>query len=327
MLAMRRLLPLLLLLSTLALAAVARAAPPSAEALFAPPGFGGAMLSPDGRKLALLLRAAGQRTRLAVLDLTTLKSEVVAAFDDQDVRRAFWVNDTRLIFDMRVEMVGLGRARNGSGLYAVNANGSGFRHLVQAEGQPFVRTPDAPELLHWATTLRHLPQAAGSPDGEPRVAVTSKAGRSALHLRQHDGRWQALAEFDMLDGSEVQPRWVAPDGRLYGTAAYRGRNAVFLLDPATLKLQGAPLAASDLFDLHPEFIGDEQKLLGLRHTIDAEVTQWLDPAAPRRLTLGAGAGNVRRSARGRLHLPPRHGQALAGGPQPAGAGPEDPGPD
>ncbi len=322
---MKRLQRALSLLFLAALALAARAAPPSAETLFAEPLFGGATLSPDGRKVAMLIRAPGQRTRLTVLDLNTLKPEVVAGFDDQDVQRAEWVNDERLVFEMRVELGGPGFARIGSGLYGVNADGSGFRHLVQAEGQPFVRTPDAPELQHWATHLRHRPLVAGSPDvivarpedlgrhrvgnftlqrmntqsgrveeletpkqsvawvfgakGLPRVAFTDKAGRGALHMRQDDGTWKLLAEFDPLEGSAVLPRWVGPDGRIYGTATHRGRAAVFLLDAATLKPQGAPMAASNVFDIHPEFIADEQRLLGLRYTIDAEVTQWLDPAA------------------------------------------------
>lgn len=37
------------------------------------------------------------------------------------------------------------------------------------------------------------------------------------------------------------------------------------------------VAASDDFDVYPGFIHDQHGLLGMRYSIDAEITQWLDP--------------------------------------------------
>jgi dipeptidyl aminopeptidase/acylaminoacyl peptidase len=52
---------------------------------------------------------------------------------------------------------------------------------------------------------------------------------------------------------------------------------VFTLDPATGRRSPQPLAAVPGYDLHPHFIEGRGRLLGLRYTIDAEITQWLDP--------------------------------------------------
>ena len=88
----------------LALGAVsALAAPPPAEAFFERPVFSSARHSPDGRSVAMLAGAKGARMQLAVLDLQTLKPDVVAAFGNDDVGSFEWVNDSRLVFDLDVQ--------------------------------------------------------------------------------------------------------------------------------------------------------------------------------------------------------------------------------
>jgi dipeptidyl aminopeptidase/acylaminoacyl peptidase len=302
----------------------ARAAPPPAEILFAEPSLGATTLSPDGRKVALLVRGKGQRARLAVLDLETMKPRPVAGFDDQDLLAAGWVSDQRLFFVGRVELTGPSRTDIGSGLYAVNADGTGFRQLVQAEGRPFVQRADAPSLLPWNTHVYHVPGQAtgndlivGRPEelnrervghfnlqrlntvtgrvldietplhsrswvfderGDLRAAIVEQEGRGAVLLRQGDGSWKELSRYDRVAGSDLLPAGLGPDGTVYVRAGHEGRTALFALDAATGRPAGPPLAASKVFDLAPQLIADERRLLGLRYTIDAEVTQWLDPA-------------------------------------------------
>ena len=52
----------------------AQAAPPQARLFFQPPVLSDVQLAPDGRRVAMRLRADGGRDRLAVLDLASIAS-------------------------------------------------------------------------------------------------------------------------------------------------------------------------------------------------------------------------------------------------------------
>lgn len=111
----------------------ATAAPPPAEAFFQKAAFHGATLSPSGLHLAMVVGSQDARDRLAVLDLQTLKVQVVASFTDGDVFDYRWVNDKRLVFNVGDRKLALADRRFAGGLYAVNADGSGYRQLAQRE--------------------------------------------------------------------------------------------------------------------------------------------------------------------------------------------------
>lgn len=299
-----------------------RAAPPPLEAFFERPQLTGAALSPDGRRVALRVAAKDARARLVVLDLETLQPTVVASFDAADVDRFEWVHAGRLVFDLGIDLVGPSRVEFLKGLYAVNADGSGFRQLVKSRDSFVQQGNDQRELLPPDTFLQHR---LGGPDsrdvlvararqndrrgadylqlhrvdtvnglatevetplhsfawrfdprGQLRVVTTHENHRATVRWRQPDGSWKTLAEFEELGPGWMIPSHVTEDGTLYVEASHGGRAAVFTLDPATGKRSAAPVAASPRFDLHPRYITSDRGLLGLRYTIDAEVTQWLD---------------------------------------------------
>ncbi len=62
--------------------APAQPALPAAELFFQEPATSGAQLSPDGRYVAMKVAAKGHHARLAVLDLQTMKPDVVASFNE-----------------------------------------------------------------------------------------------------------------------------------------------------------------------------------------------------------------------------------------------------
>jgi dipeptidyl aminopeptidase/acylaminoacyl peptidase len=94
-------------------------------------------------------------------------------------------------------------------------------------------------------------------------------------LRDASGQWQKVTEFDWFSPDTVVPRYIGPDGTVYVEASYGDKTAVYTLS-ADGKRNAEPVLASKDFDLHPQFIANDRKLLGLRFTVDAEVTQWLD---------------------------------------------------
>jgi dipeptidyl aminopeptidase/acylaminoacyl peptidase len=90
----------------------------------------GPRLSPSGQKLALLIPADNGRYALAIADISNPTRFVgIARFDDADVANYGWINDDRLWFDA-VDLQVEGGDQLGSGLFAVNADGSGFAKLI-----------------------------------------------------------------------------------------------------------------------------------------------------------------------------------------------------
>ena len=300
-----------------------RAEPTPIESFFQRPAFSQAALAPNGQRLAFLVAAKGGRTELAVLNLQTLKPNVVGSLKDADVAGFRWVNDQRLVFDLRTELTGAGRVAVGHGLFAVNQDGSGFRQLAETLRSQ-VKAPDSGvELLPWNTylldglgpqdsdhvlvvqpqeysaksldffKLQRLNTVTGRVEemdaplhtfqwtvdqrGELRAVVTREKSLAALHVRNAAGVWKKLVEFDRFVGNGIEPKFFAPDGRLYVQAQPHGdKTAVYTLDIETGQLSAQPLAASEQFDVKASFVANQQRLLGLRYKIDAEVTEWLD---------------------------------------------------
>ena len=126
----------------------------------------------------------------------------------------------------------------------------------------------------------HAVAWAADPQGNLRVAVTRQAEKGALLWRDpKTEQWRTLSEFNVYTGeSDFQVRHVDTSGQLYVTAQRGGdRQAMWLMNPATGEWSAKPLAQSPLFDVDAEVLARADKVLGLRFTIDAEVTQWLDP--------------------------------------------------
>ncbi len=155
-----------------------------------------------------------------------------------------------------------------------------------------LRNLDTP--LHSDYWLRDL-------HGKLRVAMSVEGATRTMHYRKPDGDWKKLAQFPRFDHNAIHPLFIDNAARLYVSAVQGDKRAVFTFDPATGKLGAKPVLASAEYDIDPQFIATNDKLLGMRYHIDAEVTAWLDPAmqavqasvdtllpATRQLHLGAG---------------------------------------
>lgn len=131
-------------------APAAQAAKPAAllpiEDFFRKPVISSPRLSPDGKKVAMLVPTKSGRMGLAVANVETPDKFVgVAQFDDADVRQAQWVNDTRLVFDAIDFQAPVGD-QQGSGLYAVDADGSDFVWLIKRSYNYATTGPAMPRL-------------------------------------------------------------------------------------------------------------------------------------------------------------------------------------
>ena len=118
-------------------------------------------------------------------------------------------------------------------------------------------------------------------DGAPRLALTRRDGRSAVHyLDPAKDSWRQLAEFPTYAGAAdgYAPLGFGSGGKLYVRAdAGRDKSAVYALDPASGKLAAAPLLSLPDYDFDGALVLRQGRLLGLRVLSDAPSMVWLDP--------------------------------------------------
>jgi dipeptidyl aminopeptidase/acylaminoacyl peptidase len=132
-------------------------------AFFGNPNLGGARLSPDGKRLAMLVNNSSGHDQLGVVNLADNSIKVVAVFSDADVGRFEWVNNGRLLYDSRDKGTAPGKERYAPGLFAVNIDGSVRRQLVEVEGDRFVVDATVVrEKLPWNTYMLGQPGAQDS---------------------------------------------------------------------------------------------------------------------------------------------------------------------
>ena len=102
------------------------------------------LLSPDGNHLAVLIPRK-ERYVLAVIDLGTRESKVVASDPDWDIAAPFWVNNNRLVFSIAKGKDATLEENRGGGLFAINKDATGFRKLVptikEAQGNNIAYKP------------------------------------------------------------------------------------------------------------------------------------------------------------------------------------------
>lgn len=165
---------------------------------FRKPAVMSPQLSPNGKKLAMLVPAGKDRVGLAVADVATPDKFVgIAQFEDADITRFSWVNDGRLVFQA-FDWQAPAAYQQGSGLYAVNADGTEFKWLIERNGN--YRTVGVPSERPLPNRYRFLTTVD---DGSDDVIAV---------------RWNFIRAGDPSDGTLVRlntrtmvPRTIAGD--------------------------------------------------------------------------------------------------------------------
>jgi dipeptidyl aminopeptidase/acylaminoacyl peptidase len=105
------------------------------------PKYASVTISPDGKSLAAVV-PAGERRGLVVVDLSTQKGNIIARYNDMDIRGARWISNNRLTYSLTDRKSGLGE-QFGSGFFAIDKDGSNPKEITpissaSASGAKFV---------------------------------------------------------------------------------------------------------------------------------------------------------------------------------------------
>ncbi|XLZ69342.1 alpha/beta fold hydrolase [Massilia sp. SR12] len=170
--------------------ALAAAQPPAVEAFFENPAFSGAVISPSGKYIAAKVGAKGKRNVLAVVELATRKTQVVAHFSDTDIDSVQWVSDQRLLFNTGDSSIPAGDKVFAPGLYAVDRDGANFRQLASRFTNGLKKSSAQRDMLPAHTAML---RQAGAQDSEwVYVEDLEEAGKRLLRLNTLTGRSQLV---------------------------------------------------------------------------------------------------------------------------------------
>lgn len=292
----------------------ARAGPPSIEDFFRKAQYGGAVLSPSGRYLAVVA-PVGEHLGLGIIDLATPTPPRTMTAGDGDVLRIVWQNDERLIVFLGDLQWVASESPRQSGIVAVNRDGSKPRVPARSFERPWsvslVRTiPGTDEVLvsarerdvysldlyrydtvTGAKTLLSFESPGGVShwvvdfDGVPRAAVSDDVShdRSAWYVRKSGtDAWTKVEEAKLGRLSSV-PLQFDPDGKILYVGARRNgadRASIYEYNVETARSGNAVIThpERDIEAGNARFVVDyrARKLLGLSYADDRPSVVWFD---------------------------------------------------
>jgi dipeptidyl aminopeptidase/acylaminoacyl peptidase len=201
-----------------ALTSTVAAQPLPVEEFFKRPDYSHLTLSPDGRRVAAVVRGR-TRDSLAVIDVETKTAAQITNFVDSDVLRFHWTNNNRLLFAVGDAREAVGNACF-HGWYAVNADGSELRAIDRQEDRGLSGAHRAPGTeaarapMPWLGVASPCAQARGrnympgfrylSPDpaGGDDIVIEARLRRGALDAYRYNTK---SGEVKLLS-------WERPDG-------------------------------------------------------------------------------------------------------------------
>ena len=294
---MARLFWLVLIAAT---ACTAAAQPLPVEEFFKRPDYAHLALSPDGRRIAGLVRGS-PRDALAVIDVETKKGGRIAHFGDADVLHFRWISNDRLFFSA-------GDAHEAAadadfyGYWAVNADGSQLVQIAPARaglsyvgsdgdgnilvagrgrdqfeafvldtktGKRRLLTPEtpAPNVVHWLADRR----------GIVRVAISRNQEIDRLWYRESfSAPWTKLEEAP-TGRLSVRPLAFDFDDRTLYVSAYAGQDkaAIYQYDFAKRTVGERIARHLDVDMSQLIFSAARRRLLGIAYDADKPGVIWL----------------------------------------------------
>lgn len=98
-----------------------------AKKFFSPSTYGGAILSPDGERIAFVTPVKG-RKNLVIMNIADRKMKPITGFTDADVHSVNWANNDRLLFSLADEQAAASDGRQPE-LFGIDVDGKHFKQL------------------------------------------------------------------------------------------------------------------------------------------------------------------------------------------------------
>lgn len=217
----------------------AQAAPsaPATDAFFHVPEFSNAQLSPDGRLLGMLLTPKHGTTMLAVMNLETRTTNVLVKAAS-DVATFRWVNDRRLVFNMTDRALAQGEVLGGPGIFAINADGTGFKELAERRRNPGeeVRRFQKDVLPYFTTLLPNMGRQDSDTIYVSQNTHFRDTGMSValFKLDTVTGKAEAIKRVDAGDEAKTTGWMLDQNGQpRLAVISVKGQRQLHYLDPAT----------------------------------------------------------------------------------------------
>jgi len=303
-----------LLLAFASAAYAAHAAPIPAEQFFKRPAITGAVMSPDGKWVAVRKLSPAGRSMLTIVDPETRTGKPIASFTNADVDLFYWVSDKRLFFTVtNVDREG---DAGKPGLYAVDVDGKNSIRLSETlvrrpsfaendlPSQTYLReitlhgfprfknedllviesSPEGMELKRLDTHNGRLydmraPHGAFGwlfdANGDARVISAQRDNQILIYLRDKD-EWRLLNSFDKNAPDGYEPLLYV-DNALY-VRARNGSNetGIYRYDVGEKLTNPKLLISAPGFDVSGYFDVSDTRMRGFRFYTDAEITVWFD---------------------------------------------------
>ena len=241
------------------------------KSFFSAPAMAAPKLSPDGKRMAVLMgNAKTGRSDLVVLTLgKPMSVQLAARFTDADIARVGWVNDERLVFTLSDQSASL-RYHPCPGLWAVQHDGSNQRQLIS---NSCIRDSD------WILSAANYRMLRTLRDGSADVLITrtDHRGVTPLRLNTETGRTAQVLDSGHPKNGFL---WMADrNGRPRLLIAREGEQEVIHWR-ASGDAPWQLVSKADLFKLtagafKPLLIGPDDELYGVAIRADAARTQAL----------------------------------------------------
>ncbi|HYR34278.1 MAG TPA: S9 family peptidase [Burkholderiales bacterium] len=191
-------------LAVLPLAALAQPIP--VEDILKRPTYSQVRISPDGRRLAAIVRGE-PNDRLAIIDLDNrAASKEIARFADADVRRVFWTTSGRLLFSVGEAYEASGEARF-YGWYAINADGSDL-HSVNTQEEPSPIGSRIQNPQQNASRVRGFSYLGPAAGGGDNIVVTARRRLGKLDVYRYDTKTGAMQLLSTERPADNITRWL-----------------------------------------------------------------------------------------------------------------------
>jgi hypothetical protein len=175
------------------------AQPLPVEEFFKRPDYSQLKLSPDGRRVAGIVRGPARDT-LAVMDVETKAGQPVTNFADADVLQFYWTNGQRLLLSVGDAHEAADNAEF-RGWYAVDANGSELRRIASGQSPFRYLAPDpdgGDDIIVSATGRQGMLEAFrfNTRNGETRLLTSQSPGRVVWWMADRRGVIRLARSYD-----------------------------------------------------------------------------------------------------------------------------------